>query len=110
VNYQDGKNYYLFGMESKSVSRTLIRDGKKSSTVKVPHSFEKQSTYSVQIVITEASITHKIYDGKNWVKLDELQLPGTTAPGKFGFYIPGKDQVGLSHFSFSFRPLYIRPL
>jgi len=47
------------------------------------------------------TITHKIFDGKAWVMLDELKFPGADSTvGKFGMFVPGKDQVGLSQITF----------
>ena len=47
------------------------------------------------------TITHRIFDGKAWVVLDGLKFPGSGSQvGKFGMFVPGKDQVGLSHIAF----------
>ena len=101
VNYLDEKNYCLFEIDSKSLSRTVVRNGKKGLTIKVPHSYEKQTLYTLQVSVAGNTITHKIFDGKSWVMLDELKFPGTdSSVGKFGMYVPGKDQVGLSHITF----------
>lgn len=51
--------------------------------------------------VRRATITHKIFDGKAWVMLDELKFPGADSTvGKFGMFVPGKDQVGLSQITF----------
>jgi hypothetical protein len=51
----------------------------------VPHSFEKQTTYTLQVSVAGNTITHKIFDGKSWVMLDELKFPGADSTvGKFG--------------------------
>ena len=51
--------------------------------------------------VRRATITHKIFDGKSWVMLDELKFPGADSTvGKFGMFVPGKDQVGLSQITF----------
>jgi serine/threonine protein kinase len=101
VNYLDEKNYCLFEIDSKSLSRTVVRNGKKGLTIKVPHSHEKQTIFTLQVSVAGNTITHKIFDGKSWVMLDELKFPGTdSSVGKFGMYVPGKDQVGLSHITF----------
>ena len=51
--------------------------------------------------VRRATITHKIFDGKAWLMLDELKFPGADSTvGKFGMFVPGKDQVGLSHVTF----------
>ncbi len=102
VNYLDEKNYCLFEIDSKSLSRTVVRNGKKGLSIKVPHSYEKQTTtYTLQVSVAGNTITHKIFDGKSWVMLDELKFPGTDSNlGRFGMYVPGKDQIGLSHLTF----------
>jgi hypothetical protein len=79
----------------------VVRNGKKGLTIKVPHSFEKQTTYTLQVSVVGNTITHKIFDGKSWALLDELKFPGSDSNvGKFGMFVPGKDQVGLSHLTF----------
>jgi hypothetical protein len=101
VNYRDQKNYCLFEIDSKSLSRTVVRNGKKGFTIKVPHSYDKQTTYTLQVSVSGNTITHKLFDGKSWLMLDELKFPGTDSRvGRFGMFVPGKDQVGLSHITF----------
>ena len=49
--------------------------------------------------VRRATITHKIFDGKAWVVLDELKFPGADSTvGKCRMFVPGKD--GLSHITF----------
>jgi len=104
VNYRDEKKYCLFEMEAKSLSRTVVRNGRKGFTIKVPHPHENQTTYTLQVSVAGSTITHKIFDGKSWVMLDGLKLPGPDSTvGKFGMFVPGKDQVGLPHLTF--KPL-----
>jgi len=101
VNYRDEKNYCLFEIDSKSLNRTVVRNGRKGLTIKVPHSHEKQTTYTLQVSVAGNTITHKIFDGKSWQLLDQLRLPGTDwSVGKFGMFVPGRDQIGLSHLTF----------
>lgn len=101
VNYRDDKNYCLFEIDSKSLNRTVVRNGKKGFTIKVPHSYDKQTTYTLQVSVAGNTITHKIFDGNSWVMLDELKFPGTVSSvGRFGMFVPGRDQVGLSHVTF----------
>lgn len=104
VNYRDNRNYILFELDRKSLSRLVVRNGKKGSTIKIAHSFEGTDIYPLQVSITEGSIVHRMYDGSKWVILDELKLPGSeNFVGRFGFFVPGKDELFLSHFSF--KPL-----
>jgi hypothetical protein len=82
----------------------VVRNGKKGSAIKLPHPFGGQEVHPLQVSVTEDTIVHRIYDGTKWVTLDELKLPVTeNVVGKFGFFLPGKDRIFLSHFSF--KPL-----
>jgi hypothetical protein len=50
------------------------------------------------------TLTHKIYKDGGWSVMDTWTVNDADfTAGKFGFYIPGNDQVGLSHFSFQPR-------
>jgi hypothetical protein len=69
---------------------------------KVPHGLEKQVFYTLQLSVSPQAITTRIPDGQTWVTLDEWKEAGPVV-GKFGFYIPAKDQVGLFHFKFKPR-------
>ena len=100
VNYLE-KNYCLFEIDSRSLSRTVDRSGKKGLAIKVPHPLEKQTTYTLQASVAGNTVTRKIFDAKSWVMLDKLKFPGADSTvGKFGMFVPGKDQVGLSHITF----------
>ena len=101
VNYRDDKNFILFDLDKKSIGRAVVRNGKKGLTIKVPHRFEKLNVYPIQISVTHDTVTHKIYDGSEWILIDELRMPGQDdSLGRFGFFAPGKDQVFISHLSF----------
>ncbi len=101
VNYTDEKNYDLFEIDKKSFHRSAIRNGKKTQTVKVPHGVGDQSLYHLQITVETERVVHKIHSGEAWTTLDDWKnTDRSLANGKFGFRIPGKDQVGISHFSF----------
>jgi hypothetical protein len=56
---------------------------------------------SVDIAVRADSIVHRVLIDDKWVELDNWKQPGSSlTAGKFGFHIPGRDQVGLSHFAF----------
>jgi hypothetical protein len=101
VNYRDENNYDLFELDKKNLIRTLIRDGKKSRPVKIAHQIDKQTQFQVQIVVTKENVTHRVFDGQTWKTLDEYKWgQPEDMLGKFGFFVPGHDQIGLSSFSF----------
>lgn len=101
VNYRDEKNYDLFELDKKNLTRTQIRDGKRSRPVKLAHQLDKQTQFQIQLTLTKENVTLRVSDGQAWRVLDEYKWgqPEDTL-GKFGFFVPGRDQIGLSSFSF----------
>jgi len=99
LNYTDPSNYVLFQMDDKYFYRTVMRNGQKVSDVKIPHKGEKKSYRTLQIRVEPNQITHQIKQGEAWITLDKWADATTNlSRGKFGFYIPGSDQVALSGF------------
>jgi hypothetical protein len=48
-------------------------------------------------------VVHRIKNGNDWLTLDSWTEPGRIfSDGKFGFYIPGNDEISIS--DFTFRP------
>jgi len=44
---------------------------------------------------------HEAYDGKSWVPLDSwTEVTHNFTAGKFGFFVPGGDEVAVSNFAF----------
>ena len=99
LNCTDVNNYILFQMDDNNFYRTVIRDGQKGDEIKISHKNEKKTFRTVQIRVGPNEIVHQIRQGDNWVVLDRWTPPGINLSlGKFGFYIPGNDQVTLSSF------------
>jgi tetratricopeptide (TPR) repeat protein len=100
LNYSDPKNYVLFQMDDNSFYRTVIRNGEKTDGIKVPDKSDMKSFSTVQIRVSPMGIVHQIKHGDSWIVLDRWTQPGADlSRGKFGFYIPGNDQVALSSFA-----------
>ena len=100
VNYTDPNNYDLFQIDENNFYRTDIRNGQKTSDAKIPHKGEKKSFRTLQIHVSPTEIVHQIKQGNAWFVLDRWTLPGTNlSSGRFGFYVPGGDQVSLASFS-----------
>jgi hypothetical protein len=101
VNFRDQNNYDLFALDKKSFYRTSIRNGKKEQALKAAHSLDENETLTLQIVVTPDSVLQQVQEGGKWVTIDDWKFNrGADAGGKFGFYLPGKDQVAFSQFSF----------
>jgi serine/threonine-protein kinase len=99
-NYTDDHNYALFQMDENFFYRSEVRGGKVTEEAKFPFKTEKKKSRTFQIVVTPNRIVHEIQQGNAWVPLDSWNQPGTNlSTGKFGFYLPGSDEVELSNFS-----------
>ncbi|MGA7945200.1 MAG: hypothetical protein WBP65_04040 [Candidatus Sulfotelmatobacter sp.] len=99
LNCSDVNNYILFQMDDNNFYRTVIRNGQKGDEIKIPHKNEKKSFRTLQIRVATNEIVHQIRQGDSWVVLDRWTPPGSNLSlGRFGFYIPGNDQVALSSF------------
>ncbi len=100
LNYTDPKNYALFQMDDKNFYRTVVRNGEKTVEIKVPDQSDKKSFRTLHIRVSPTEIVHEIRNGNSWTVLDRWSQPGVIfGLGKFGFYIPGDDQVALSGFA-----------
>jgi tetratricopeptide (TPR) repeat protein len=100
LNYSDPKNYVLFQMDDNNFYRTVIRNGEKRDEIKVPDKGDKKSLRTLQIRVSPTELVHQIKHGDSWSVLDRWTQPGANLSlGKFGFYIPGNDQVALSSFA-----------
>ncbi len=100
LNYTDSKNYVLFQMDDNNFYRSVIHNGNKTDEIIVPHKGEKKSFRALHIRVTPTELVHQIKQGNSWTVLDRWTQPGANLSlGKFGFYIPGNDQVALSSFA-----------
>jgi tetratricopeptide (TPR) repeat protein len=100
LNYSDPKNYVLFQMDDKNFYRSVIRNGEKRDEIIVPEKDDKKSFRTLQIRVSPTELVHQIKHGDRWIVLDHWAQPGANlSQGKFGFYIPGNDEVALSSFA-----------
>ncbi len=99
LNCTDVNNYVLFQMDDNNFYRTVVKNGQKGEETKIPHKNDKKSFRTFQIRVTPSEIIHQIRQGDNWLALDRFTQPGANmALGRFGFYIPGNDQIALANF------------
>jgi len=88
----------LFQMDENNFYRTVFRNGEKSDEFKIPYKSEKKSFHTIQIHVSATEIVHQAKSGDSWMALDKWNGANLSG-GKFGFYIPGSDQVALSSFN-----------
>jgi tetratricopeptide (TPR) repeat protein len=100
LNYSDPKNYVLFQMDDNNFYRTVIHNGEKRDEIIVPDKGDKKSFRTLQIRVGPTEIVHQVKQGNSWIVLDRWTPTGANLSlGKFGFYIPGNNQVALSGFA-----------
>ncbi len=100
LNYSEPKNYVLFQMDDNNFYRSVIRNGGKTDEIIVPDKGDKKSFRTLGIRVSPTEVVHQIKHGDSWTVLDRWKQPGTNLSlGKFGFYMPGKDQVALTSFA-----------
>jgi tetratricopeptide (TPR) repeat protein len=100
VNYTDARNYVLFQMDDNNFYRSVIRNGQKTDEIVVPDKSDKKSFRTLQVRVSPTEIVHLIKHGESWTLLDRWTQTGASLSlGKFGFYLPGNDQLALSSFS-----------
>ena len=100
LNCTDANNYILFQVDDNNFYRTVVKNGQKGDETKISHKMDKKSFHTLQIRVGPNEIVHQIRQGDSWFVLDRWTQPGSNLGlGKFGFYIPGNDQIALSSFS-----------
>ncbi len=100
LNYTDPDNYDLFQVDDNNFYRTDVRNGQKVSEAKIPHKGGKKSFRTFQVRVSPGEIVHQIKQGDVWFVIDRFTQPGANlAQGRFGFYLPGGDQISLSNFA-----------
>jgi hypothetical protein len=101
LNLTDTNNYVLFQMDENNFYCTSVRNGVKGDERKISHKGEKKSFRTLQVHVGPNEIVHQIRQGDSWIVLDRWTQPGSNLSlGKFGFYIPGNDQVSLASFGY----------
>jgi hypothetical protein len=102
ANYRDNGNYMHYNLDGKDLERTVYRNCKKQSEIKSPAAFDRKNPVSIRLTVTKDSITHSVLLSGQWNLADRYDEPGAGLDqGRFGFKIPGRDELGLSDFRFS---------
>jgi serine/threonine-protein kinase len=102
---EDKSNYILFGIDKKSIHHAAVVGGKKqkeeSGAIQTP---AKELQYSLRIEVSSDSVVTYIEQGKGWERIDTWTASGLNpTAGKFGFYLPGTDELYISNFNFTPR-------
>jgi serine/threonine-protein kinase len=99
LGYGDSKNYWLFQLDDKNFYRTVVSGGAHNDQTKVPHGLDRKGFVGIGIDITPTGIVHSVLRGGGWVPIDKWDFPQGSVRGKFGFVVPGKDELAVKEFS-----------
>ncbi len=101
VDYIDPKNYGLFEIDKKTFWAKEVTNGKSKDREKTAHGLENAKSFTIQVDIAPDHVAHRMKNGDTWLTLDSWTEPGRIfSDGKFGFYIPGNDEIGITGFTF----------
>jgi hypothetical protein len=101
VDYVDPKNYGLFEIDKKTFWAKEVTNGKNKDREKTQHGLDNAKSFTIQVDVTPDHVVHRLKNGDTWLTLDSWTEPGRIfSDGKFGFYIPGNDEIGISDFKF----------
>ena len=103
VNLINSGDYALFEIDAGSFYRHRVTKGKNKLIAKVSHARIRDNVYNVRIRISAGALVHQLRSDGEWVTIDNWTRQGRDfRQGKFGFYIRGRSQMGLS--GFAYRP------
>ena len=102
VNFQDLKNYILYRLEKRELERAQFVNGKKQNEKKSRHTLDLERPVSMIVSLAPDAVNVAADLGQQQVLLDSFSTSGQ-APTRFGFRIPGRDQIALSDFRYTPR-------
>ncbi len=101
ADYVDPKNYGLFEIDKKTFWAKSVTNGKSKDREKTQHGVENQKTFTIQVDVEPEHVVTRLKNGDTWITLDSWTEAGRNfSDGKFGFYIPGNDEIGITEFHF----------
>jgi len=102
VDFVDAKNYGLFEIDKKTFWAKEVTNGKSKDREKTQHGLENQKAFTIRVDVSPDHVVHRLKTGDTWLTLDSWTEPGRIfSDGKFGFYIPGSDEIAISDFKFT---------
>jgi len=100
LGFRDPRNYVLFQLDGSHFERAELMDGKKGKTFRVPYAMKKDGWVRINIAVSTKGIVHGIgaAPANGQAPLDDWQPSGGPPKGRFGFHIPGHDEISLNDF------------
>jgi len=101
ARYRDTKNYLLYETDKVHVIISNVVNGRETEIAKVAHGQTRSENFTFRLDITAATVSFSVRDGNNWDRLNVYRDPQQSAfVGRFGFLVPGKDEIAVSNFGF----------
>jgi hypothetical protein len=101
VQYLDSKNYLLYELNRKTFYAGVVEKGKRLERVKQPANLGNQESVDIQVEIYPDHAIQKVRVGDDWKVVDTFAEPDRAfTKGKFGFLLPGSDEIAISDFKF----------
>jgi hypothetical protein len=97
VANRDEKNFLHYELDDKNLTRYEVRNGNKMGQIKVAHGLDKKKPMGISLAVTPQSVVISV-QREGWLDLDKWNVVGSTVHGRFGFRIPGSDEIGLQDF------------
>jgi hypothetical protein len=103
MDYIDSKNYVSSELDDNNLTIRDVVNGKTTEHGKVKHNVEsKDKAWAIQIEISPDHLIQRIQKDQKWITLDTWTSPEHKfADGKFGFWVQGSDEIGVSDFKFT---------
>ncbi len=96
VMCRDEKNFVHYELDDKNLTRYEVKDGNKQKPSKIAHGLDKKKPMGIGLIVTPTSVKTSVQLG-GWLDLDTWESP-SPVHGRFGFRIPGSDEIGLQDF------------
>jgi hypothetical protein len=101
VDYTNSKNYAVFELDKKNFQAKDVREGRAFDRERTQHNSGELKSIEVQVEVAGDRVTNRLRVGQQWVVLDSWTQPGRDfTDGKFGFLVPGNDEIGISNFRY----------
>ncbi|MCW5980951.1 MAG: protein kinase [Bryobacteraceae bacterium] len=100
VNFRDQRNHILYRLERRELERAQFVNGRKQDEAKRKHTLDLEQPVELVVTFSGDSVNVSAVTGNQHVLLDSFQ-PKDPSVGRFGFRIPGRDQIALTDFKYS---------
>jgi hypothetical protein len=103
AGYHDTENYILFTLDGKHAIVRQIQGGKSTEISRIPFNADSDEWIQVEMSVKPTGLSARVKNlNGTWSELGPVTSPGRDfTQDKVGFYIPGNDEIAVSHFNFS---------